>query len=51
MDIDGEMKKTVKNMIVVPFVAVDAIMGILIAIGGILFIGAIVKMITSNKSA
>ena len=51
MDIDGEMKKTVKNMIVAPFIAVDVVFGILIAIGGILFIGAIVKMITSKKSA
>merc|ERR1712045_158654 len=40
-DIDAENLKKAKGLLVTPFIAVDAVAGILIAVGGLMMIGSV----------
>ena len=48
-DIDDENLKLAKSFLVTPFIAVDATMGVLIALGCMLIMGAIVQGCRSRR--
>jgi len=49
-DIDDENLKKAKGVLVTPFVAVDATMGVLIALGCMLIMGAIIQTVRSRRN-
>ena len=48
-DANEDLLKDAKGMLVTPFIAVDVVIAILIAIGGIVIIGVFVEMCISKK--
>ena len=51
IDSDPDLLKEAKGFLVTPFVAVDAVMGVLIALGCVMIMGAIVNYIRIGRSA
>jgi len=47
-DIDAENLKKAKGLLVTPFIAVDAVTGILIAVGGLMMIGSVLWYLKSK---
>merc|ERR1712045_207135 len=47
-DIDAENLKKAKGLLVTPFIAVDAVTGILIGVGGLMMIGSVLWYLKSK---
>ena len=50
IDSDPDLLKEAKGFLVTPFVAVDAVMGVLIALGCVMIMGAIVNYVRIGRS-
>ena len=51
IDSDPDLLKEAKGFLVTPFVAVDAVMGVLIALGCVMIMGAIVNYVRIGRSS